>query len=117
METSLHRQLKQLYADRGARVEAPLDNYRIDVICEGELIEIQHGSLAAIRRKVQNLLKGHRVLVVKPIILQNPVGHKSRRDRGSTFARVYRDFCLGLRPSVPGSGISCLMEHLKRRVG
>ena len=70
METSLHRQLKQLYADRGARVEAPLDNYRIDVICGGELIEIQHGSLAAIRRKVQDLLKGHRVLVVKPIILQ-----------------------------------------------
>ena len=70
METSLHRQLKQIYADRGACVEAPLDNYRIDVICDGELIEIQHGSLAAIRRKVQNLLKGHRVLVVKPIILQ-----------------------------------------------
>ena len=70
METSLHRQLKQLYADRGARVEAPVDNYRIDVICDGELIEIQHGSLAAIRRKVQNLLKGHRVLVVKPIILR-----------------------------------------------
>ena len=70
METSLHRQLKQLYADRGARVEAPLGKYRIDVICDGELIEIQHGSLAAIRRKVQDLLEGHRVLVVKPIILQ-----------------------------------------------
>ena len=70
METSLHRQLKQLYADRGARVEAPLDNYRIDVICNGALIEIQHGSLAAIRRKVQELLRSHRVLVVKPIVLQ-----------------------------------------------
>jgi len=68
METSLHRQLKQIYADQGARVEAPLDNYRIDVICDGELIEIQHGSLSAIRRKVDNLLKSHRVLVVKPII-------------------------------------------------
>ena len=70
METSLHRQLKQLYADPGARVEAPLDNYRIDVICDGELIEIQHGSLAAIRRKVQDLLLDHRVLVVKPIVRQ-----------------------------------------------
>ena len=70
METSLHRQLKQLYADGGARVEAPLDNYRIDVISDDELIEIQHGSLAAIRPKVQRLLPDHRVLVVKPIIVQ-----------------------------------------------
>ena len=68
METSLHRQLKRIYADQGARMEAPLDKYRIDVICGGELIEIQHGSLAAIRRKVGTLLKRHRVLVVKPII-------------------------------------------------
>jgi hypothetical protein len=68
METSLHRQLKQLYAERGAHVEVPLDSYRIDVICDGELIEIQHGSLAAIRRKVLDLLRSHRVLVVKPII-------------------------------------------------
>lgn len=68
METSLHRQLKQRYADRGALVEAPLDSYRIDVIRDGELIEIQHGSLASIRRKVLDLLLGHRVLVVKPII-------------------------------------------------
>ena len=70
METSLHRQLKQLYADGGARVEAPLDNYRIDVISDDELIEIQHGSLAAIRPKVQRLLPAHRVLVIQPIIVQ-----------------------------------------------
>ena len=29
METSLHRQLKQLYADGDARLEAPLSRYRI----------------------------------------------------------------------------------------
>jgi hypothetical protein len=68
MESSLHRELKQIYADRGACVEAKLDQYRIDVICDGQLIEIQHGSLSAIRAKVQHLLKSHRVLVVKPII-------------------------------------------------
>ena len=79
METSLHRQLKRIYADRGARVEAPLDNYRIDVICDGALIEIQHGSLAAIRRKVQHLIRGHRVLVVKPIILQKRLVQQQTR--------------------------------------
>jgi hypothetical protein len=68
METSLHRQLKDVYADPGARLEAPLGNYRIDVVRDGELIEIQHGSLAAIRDKVRDLLRDHRVLVVKPIV-------------------------------------------------
>ncbi len=68
METSLHRQLKEVYADQGARLEVPLGNYRIDVMCDGELIEIQHGSLAAIRDKVRGLLQDHRVLVVKPIV-------------------------------------------------
>ncbi len=68
METSLHRQLKEVYADHGARLEAPLGKYRIDVACASELIEIQHGSLAAIRDKVRDLLQSHRVLVVKPIV-------------------------------------------------
>ncbi len=68
METSLHRQLKELYAARGARQEVPLDRYRIDVVLRGRLVEIQHGSLAAIRDKVGALVREHRVTVVKPIV-------------------------------------------------
>ena len=68
METSLHRQLKEIYADGESQLEAPLEKFRIDVVCGGELVEIQHGSLAAIRDKVTKLLKTHRVLVVKPIV-------------------------------------------------
>lgn len=68
METSLHRQLKEIYADGESQLEAPLEDFRIDVVCGGELVEIQHGSLAAIRDKVAKLLKTHRVLVVKPIV-------------------------------------------------
>ena len=68
METSLHRQLKEIYSDGESRLEAPLEKYRIDVVCGDELVEIQHGSLAAIRDKVSALLKTHRVLVVKPIV-------------------------------------------------
>jgi hypothetical protein len=70
METSLHRDLKALYAGKGSRFEAPLDGFRIDVVTRGRLVEIQHGSLAAIRDKVQKLLEDHRVLVVKPIIVR-----------------------------------------------
>ncbi|MGE0608996.1 MAG: hypothetical protein AB7O62_18010 [Pirellulales bacterium] len=82
METSLHRSLKHLYAAGPlalgqteaddspplAQVEVRLDGFRIDAVVAGCLIEIQHGSLAAIRAKITRLLQKHDVLVVKPII-------------------------------------------------
>jgi len=68
METSLHRQLKAIYAGDDGRQEVVCEGYRIDAIRGGELIEIQHGSLAAIRDKIRRLLKGHRVRIVKPIV-------------------------------------------------
>ncbi len=68
METSLHRDLKTLYARGPARFEVSLGGYRIDVVDRDRLIEIQHGSLAAIRDKVRDLLGNHQVLVVKPIV-------------------------------------------------
>ncbi|MEX0978739.1 MAG: hypothetical protein WDZ48_07815 [Pirellulales bacterium] len=68
METSLHRELKLRYAGRQARTEVVLENYRIDAVSRGRLIEIQHGSLSAIRDKIGRLLARHRVLVVKPIV-------------------------------------------------
>jgi hypothetical protein len=87
METSLHRQLKAHYAPRGALVEQRVGRYRIDVIDGDELIEIQLGSLSAIRDKIAVLLKKHQVRIVKPIVAckylvkQNRAGGKvvSRR--------------------------------------
>lgn len=70
METSLHRQLKDTYADADAVLEAHLGGYRIDVVSRDQLVEIQHGCLAAIRDKVRRLLRKHRVLVVKPIVVR-----------------------------------------------
>jgi hypothetical protein len=68
METSLHRQLKQFYGGTDARFEERVDGFRIDVVSGGRLVEIQHGSLAAIRDKIRALVEGHEVLVVKPIV-------------------------------------------------
>lgn len=73
METSLHRQLKQLYAGDGAQTEVRLDGFRIDAILAGELIEIQHGSLAAIRRKIARLVETHLVRVVKPLVAEKTI--------------------------------------------
>jgi hypothetical protein len=68
METTLHRQLKAHYAADGAQVEQRIGRYRIDVLDGDELIEIQLGSLSAIRDKIAVLVKQHRVRVVKPIV-------------------------------------------------
>ncbi len=82
METSLHRELKQLYAESPDDVEVSVQGFRIDAIAQGELIEIQHGGLAAIRDKVQRLLKTHQVRVVKPIVARKLlVKRKSRRGK------------------------------------
>jgi hypothetical protein len=68
METSLHRQLKAHYAGDDGLQEVVCDGYRIDAVRGGELVEIQHGSLAAIRDKIRRLLRKHCVRVVKPIV-------------------------------------------------
>jgi hypothetical protein len=69
METSLHRELKRLYTDPdNLRIEVRHGHYRIDAMRGDELVEIQHGSLAAIRDKIRTLLANHRVRVVKPIV-------------------------------------------------
>lgn len=71
METALHRQLKLAYATSEAKTEVTVHGYRIDAIGKrGELIEIQHASLGALRDKTRCLLSEQtkRVRIVKPII-------------------------------------------------
>jgi hypothetical protein len=67
VETSLHQDLKRIYTDCGGATEAPLGPYRIDVLENDQIIEIQASSLGAIRPKVRALCRDHKVLVVKPI--------------------------------------------------
>ena len=86
METSLHRQLKAMYAGEEARTEERLEGFRIDAIRGKQLIEIQHGSLAAIRTKISRLLEKHRVLIVKPLILQKTLVRLDARG-GSVLSR------------------------------
>lgn len=71
METSLHRQLKWHYVEDQSQHEVRCEGFRIDAVRGKELIEIQHGSLSAIRDKIAKLLKKkHTVRVVKPIVAE-----------------------------------------------
>jgi hypothetical protein len=85
METSLHRDLKRLYAGAAAQCEVRLAGYRIDAVADGELIEVQHGPLAAIRDKIRKLLEKHRVRVVKPIVARKLLVYRKRK--GGRIAR------------------------------
>ncbi len=86
METSLHRQLKAHYAPRGAQLEQRIGRYRIDVIDGDELIEIQLGSLSAIRDKIAVLVKQHQVRIVKPIVARKYLV-KQKRAGGQEVSR------------------------------
>jgi hypothetical protein len=80
METSLHRDLKTLYGGQDVQFEVALGAHRIDVVAGGRLVEIQLGSLAAIRDKVRILVEDHCVVVVKPIIAQKTLVKRLRKD-------------------------------------
>lgn len=67
METTLHRQLKELYATDAALREVTVEGYRIDAVVDDTLIEVQSAPLGAIRDKVRRLLERHDVVVVKPL--------------------------------------------------
>ena len=76
METSLHRQLKLHYAASAEATEVTIDGFRIDAIGpSGELIEVQHAGLGALRDKTKCLLtrSKHSLRIVKPIVARKRV--------------------------------------------
>ena len=87
METTLHRELKRMYAPDAAGCEVSLAGFRIDAVDGGRLVEIQYGSLAAIRDKVRALLGGHTVHVVKPLAARKYLVTRKRRGGRIVSAR------------------------------
>lgn len=71
-EGSLHATLKARYASAipGARVEAAVDGFVVDVVGPDELIEIQTASFGSAARKLARLVASHRVVLVHPIAVE-----------------------------------------------
>ncbi|MBI9101192.1 MAG: hypothetical protein JEY99_02165 [Spirochaetales bacterium] len=66
-EKSLHRQLKDLYLQAGCVQEHLVGSYYVDVRTHEKLIEIQTGSFSSMKKKLNYLLKDHKVLLVHPV--------------------------------------------------
>lgn len=82
METSLHQDLKVRYGlDRGGLCEVAIGGFRIDAVDEeGTLVEVQSGSLGALKPKLRTLLPGHRVRIVKPVVMRRRIIRRDRLD-------------------------------------
>jgi len=66
-EKSVHAQLKDLLANSSDKCEVKVGRYFIDIVRDDQFIEIQTGNFSSIRKKLQNLLKEHRVRLVYPL--------------------------------------------------
>jgi len=67
-EGPLHASLKDFLARPGDRLEVKFERFVIDLVrADGELVEVQTGSFAALGRKLDALLDTHKLRVVYPI--------------------------------------------------
>ncbi len=68
-EGSLHAALTERYARTmcGGRMEAIVEGFIVDVAADDGLAEVQTGSFASARRKLERLLERHRLVLVHPI--------------------------------------------------
>jgi hypothetical protein len=66
-ERPLHADLKARYAQAGDLVEQPVAGFVVDIVRGDLLIEIQTRGFSSMRRKLNELLPDHRILIVHPI--------------------------------------------------
>ena len=84
-ERPLHASLKQWYARPGDRVEVMVDGFVIDIVRDDLLIEIQTRNFSAIKSKLTNLVRSHRVRLVYPIVQEKwIVRSASSKAKGSS---------------------------------
>jgi hypothetical protein len=72
-ESSLHASLKEHYRRPGDLVEGRIGGYHIDLIQAERLVEIQTQNFSSIKRKLADLLEGHNVQLVYPIVLRRDI--------------------------------------------
>jgi hypothetical protein len=73
-EGPLHAAIKAFLAERGDRFEVRVDRFVVDLVRgNGELVEIQTGSFAALGPKLDALLDRHRVRVVHPVAAERRI--------------------------------------------
>lgn len=93
-EGSLHAGLKVWYGRDHDQFELPVDGYVVDIVRDGQLIEIQTGNFTAIKPKLTRLLENHPVHLLYPvaqekwIVRETAVGHPLSRRKSPKRGQV-----------------------------
>ena len=74
-EKSLHAVTKRWYTRLGDSLEVKVDGYVVDIVRGDLLIEIQTRNFSTIKKKLNRLIRGHRVRLVYPIPQRKWVVH------------------------------------------
>src|SRR5206468_1221980 len=110
-EGALHAQLKNWYQRPGDRLERVVDGFVVDLVRGGLLVEIQTGSFAPLRHKLEQLTRQHRVRLVAPLPLVRRIIRLS--DEGELLS-ARRSPRLPTREGVPptrlGRGRACYAQ-------
>jgi hypothetical protein len=69
-ERSLHAHLKRMYAQSGDCVEEKVGGYWVDIRRGEDVIEIQTGSFASMKKKLAKLLEERSVRIVHPVAVE-----------------------------------------------
>jgi len=84
-EKPLHASLKEWYAQPGDRFEVTIDGFVIDIVRENLLLEIQTGNFAAIKSKLTELLRTHRVRLIYPIVRERWIIKPAKDNSGGVI--------------------------------
>lgn len=87
-ESSLHAKLKTIYNEGTGKIEKQVDKYIIDSVRNELLIEIQTKNFSSIRKKLETLIKNHRVLLVHPIIQDKWITYQDVRNNKISKKRL-----------------------------
>jgi hypothetical protein len=127
-ESSLHRSLKFRYAVSGDLTEKEIGGFVCDGIGKnGELIEVQTGSFAPLKKKIPAFTAHFRVRVVHPIILTKYIElydeaglliRRRRSPRSGTIWDLFRSLLYAPElPLVPGLSVElALVDITEKRV-
>ena len=70
-EGSLHAELKDLYLTPGSLTEVRVRGFVVDILQpDGDIVEIQTGSVAKLKAKLKALVADHRVVLVYPLAVE-----------------------------------------------
>ena len=92
-EKGLHADIKDFLVRPGDEIEKPVEGFVADIFRDGQIIEVQTGNFAAIRRKLSHLLGYYPVHLVHPIaaerivVRQDGAGRELSRRRSPKTGR------------------------------